>query len=97
QEMGLPFSSQIVPTGMFSFAPTKENYTIPEVIDILNEALAQQKYRLIRRDWSFTVVPSDEPIDLSALPRVTVDELKDRGTTEMVMVAFTLPPTLSAE
>src|SRR5438105_12697478 len=36
KETELPLISVHVPTGTFTFKPTKASYTIPEVVDILN-------------------------------------------------------------
>jgi len=62
-QTGLPFiSSHAAPTGTFNFINPRvggqpRTYTIPEVIDIINEGLISHKYVLIRRPSSFTVVP----------------------------------------
>src|SRR5262245_12715017 len=82
KETGLPLISTANPTGTLNFIPTKESYTVPEAIDIINEALQQQKFLLIRREASFTVVPADDPVDPALLPRVSPDELRSRGKTE---------------
>jgi type II secretion system protein D len=90
-QTGLPVITTYKPTGTFNFiSPKKQQYTIPEIIDILNEALLAQKYLLIRRDQSFTLVPADEKIDPAILPRVRVDDLGHRGNTEMVSVVLPL-------
>src|SRR5262249_35027972 len=87
----LPIISPYKPTGSFTFIPPKgKSYTLPEVVDILNEGLVSQKYVLIRREQSFTLVPADEKIDPALLPRVTVAELNDHGKTEMVSVVVPL-------
>src|SRR5581483_10463370 len=55
---GLAFTGSVVPTGTFNFLPPKvdggvKKYTIPEIIDNINEALeaqgSSQKYVLIRK------------------------------------------------
>src|SRR5437867_2021244 len=82
---GLPISGPHKPTGTIVFTPPKgKTYTIPEIIDILNEGLLLQKYVLIRRMQSFTLLPADEPIDPVILQRLDVKELKDHGNTEIV-------------
>ena len=95
-----------MPTGSFTFIAPKgsvgatQGYTIPEVIDIINEALLTapptQRYQIIRREMTFTLVPADEEIDPILLPRVTIDELKGRGNTEIVSTVLQLN-TLVAE
>ena len=61
KESGLVFISTAKPTGSVTIKtdPTRK-YTIREVVDLLNEALSQQKYVLIRRSQSFTVWPACE-------------------------------------
>ncbi|MBV9124315.1 MAG: hypothetical protein JO112_13230, partial [Planctomycetes bacterium] len=88
---GLPVIASAKPTGTFNFiAPKGKTYTIPEIIDILNEGLIAQKYVLIRRSQSFTLVPADEPIDPAIVPRISVDELGQRGNTEIVSMVLPL-------
>jgi type II secretion system protein D len=99
-QTGLTFVGVNVPTGSFTFAAPKgsigatQGYTIPEVVDILNEAMlaapATQKFQLIRRDITFTLVPADEKIDPLLVPRVTADELASRGKTEIVSTVVQL-------
>jgi type II secretion system protein D len=105
-QTGLTFNSINVPPGSFTFIAPKgsvgatQGYTIPEVIDHLNEAMLAapptQRWQLIRREVSFTLVPADDPIDPILVPRITVDELKGRGTTEIVSIVLQLN-TLVAE
>jgi len=81
------------PTGTFTFhGVAKKTYTIGEVVDILNESLmaGPQKYVLIRRERDFVVVPADERVDRTYANRVTVDELAERGKTELVSVTLVL-------
>jgi type II secretion system protein D len=91
----LPLIGVNMPTGTFTYiGGGKKGHTIPEIIDIINEGLLTnrdtQKFILIRRERSFTLVPADDPIDPALLPRLTPDELDDRGKTELVSVALTL-------
>src|SRR5262249_55519299 len=63
-----PFVPSFNPTGSFPFiGPAGRKYTIPEVIDIINEGLlansATQKFYLINRGQSFTLIPADEKPD----------------------------------
>jgi hypothetical protein len=81
------------PTGTFTFhGQPKKTYTIGEVIDVLNEALAAppQKYQLIHRERHFVLVPADERIDGTMPPQVPVDQLTQHGKTEIVRVAIAL-------
>lgn len=90
----MPFSSTYgVPTGTFNFITPKDakgnprKYTLAEIYDIINESLqTQQKYTLLRRETTLTLVPADEPIPGPLVPRVKVEDLKARGKTEIVEV-----------
>jgi type II secretory pathway component GspD/PulD (secretin) len=98
-QTGVPVITTIKPTGSFTFIAPRghiEKYTIPEVIDILNEALSSQKELIIRRSQSLTIIPSDEKIDPAILPRILPEELSKHGNTELVSVVLPLT-TLVAE
>src|SRR5262249_40177572 len=71
-------------------------YTLPEIIDILNDVLLPHKLVLVRRESMFTIMPIDERIDPSILPRVRIEDLPERGRTEYVQVAYQLK-TLKAK
>ena len=45
-------------------------FTMGEVVDLLNEAMIQQKFILIRRQVSFYIHPSDEKLDPTVVPRI---------------------------
>lgn len=97
-QTGLHFISNHIPTGTFNFIPPKDKkYTIPEVIDLLNDGLLLHKYVLIRRDTSFTILPADEKIDPALVPRIALEDLKDRGKTEMVSVVLKLKALISTD
>src|SRR5262249_34304525 len=86
-QTGKPGIANTRPAGTFTFVPAKgKQYTLPQIIDILNEALEAQKFLLIRGEKSFTLVPADEKIDPALVPRVTVEELARYGLTELVQV-----------
>lgn len=106
---GLNVTSPNKPQGTFNHirsSQQKRDYTIPEVIDILNDALLAQKFIIIRRPTSIIVLPSDEPesIDVTLLPRLSPEELDEDkpvseqryGRTELAQVIFPLR-TLSYE
>src|SRR5262249_15283664 len=83
---GIPFiSDEPPPTGSFNFiAKQGQKYSIPEVIDIINEGLLYKKFLLIRRETAFTIVPADVKIPPELLPRIRLDDLDKHGATEMV-------------
>src|SRR5262245_22681250 len=73
----LAFIGVHIPTGTFTFVPPKgKQYTIGQIIDIVNEGLLTtdntQKYILIRREHSFTLVPASEAIDPAIVPHVSL-------------------------
>ncbi len=92
KEFDLTSVSNVKPTGKFTFTPPKPDmqYTIGEITDILNEALAGQKMLLSRRQVSFTILPTDQKVDLSFVPRIDISELPSRGKTELVQVLIHL-------
>lgn len=73
-----------------------DNKTLAETIDLLNEALANEKFLLVRGEQSFTLHPADQKVPPELIPQVSVDQLPKRGKTEMVQVFIPLK-TLSAE
>lgn len=94
EETGLPVITTTKPPGgtfdvISPGGPTKQ-YTMPEIIDMINQGLLSQKYLLIHRSGSFNVVPSDEIIDPSIVPRIRVDDLNKYGRTELVSVVLPL-------
>jgi type II secretion system protein D len=87
-----------VPPGSFTYIspdPSRK-YTIPEIVDILNDALQAQNYTLIRHARSFSIMPADKPIDPGQLPRVSVENLDQYGDSELLSVSIPLT-SLSAE
>jgi type II secretion system protein D len=105
-QTGLMFTGINIPPGSFTFIAPKgsvgatQGFTIPEVIDSINEALLaappNQRWQLVRREQTFTLIPADEKPDPILVPRVTADELAKRGNTEIVSLVFQLS-TLVAE
>src|SRR2546421_552355 len=89
-QTGLPVVTNHKPTGSFDFYSPKVKYTLPQVLDLMNEALLIQKYILIRREASFVLVPADEKIDPILVPRIGLDDLDQRGKTEIVSVILPL-------
>src|SRR5262249_18520020 len=97
-QMGIPFSGSQKPAGSFTFRPPVRpgqpapTYTIPEIIDILNEALQDQHFLLIRREATFTIVQvqDDGKLNMVNLPQVRLEDLPKRGKTEVVKVIVPL-------
>ena len=91
KESGLQIISAVRPTGSVTLKPGKDKkYTMGEAVDLLNELLMQQKFLLIRRDQSFFIWPTDEPVEPFLVPRLTPDQLPKRGKTELVQVLLPL-------
>jgi hypothetical protein len=90
--MGMPFVGDSRPTGTFTFIPPQagQTYSVPEIIDVLNDALLGQKLLLVRREHSFTLIPADEKVDPGQVPRIGPDELEKRGRTELVSLVVPL-------
>src|SRR5262249_3291874 len=90
-QTGLPVIAKEVPTGKVTIFPgAGVPSTLAEVMDLLNEQLLQQHYLLIRGEKTITLVPSDEKIDPSLVPRVEAQELGRFGRTELVSVVVHL-------
>ena len=74
---------------------------MPVSADIINEALDsnpdQQRYILIRRETSFVLVPADEKIDPTLVPRVAVEDLERRGSTEVVSLVISLTTAVAED
>jgi hypothetical protein len=92
EKSGKPVILQFRPTGVFNFVPPNppRTYTLPEVMDIINEGLLSdartQKYHLVRDERGFRLMPADKEIDDALIPRIVVAELKERGQLELVSV-----------
>jgi RNA polymerase sigma factor (sigma-70 family) len=92
RESGLTQASSQKPTGTVTMSVRGK--TLPEVIDLLNEALALQHLVLIRGERSFILHPAGEKLPTDRVRRVPPDELHKWGRTEIVMSFF---PVTEAE
>src|SRR5262249_53256320 len=76
EKTGLPMVGNVKPTGTFTFvSPVAgdgrvRQYTLAEIIDILNDALIEQHFLLMRRSNNFVIVPTDKKIDYSLFMNV---------------------------
>jgi Bacterial type II and III secretion system protein len=89
----MPVMAAHAPPGTFTFVPPRagNQYTLPQIIDILNDSLNPQKELLIRRrDNSFTLVAADEKLDPALVRQVRLQELDQYGKSEPVAVVLTL-------
>src|SRR5262249_36991544 len=101
-ETGLPLICPTKPTGSFTFiAPivngAQKKYTIPEIIDIINEGLLLQKLVLFRREASLMVLPAEQAIDPMLVQLVKVEDLPNRGSTEIVKITYQLTKTVAED
>ncbi len=87
-QTGLPYVGGAPPAGSITVKTTKA-LSIPDIIDLANEALAPQ-HLLIRGDKSLRIVPADERIDPAIIPQVDVGDLEKRGRSELVRAAIRL-------
>jgi len=96
---GLPVITSHKPAGNFTFIapPGDQQYTIPQVIDIINDALQAQKLILINRKTSLTIVPADGKIDRALLPQIPVEDLDAHGNTELVTLVLPLTSLVAEE
>ncbi len=75
------------PPGTFNYSDTRE-YTPTEAIDLVNGVLQTKGYTLIRRGRMMLLLRLTEPIPEGLVPRVDLEELKERGQFELVSVLF---------
>ena len=91
------------PTGTFNFFPPNDLegkvklYTIPEIVDIINDALITKGYIMARQEGTFTLLPADSSPDPSQVPLVSIDDLKHRGKKEVVRIRVALKNTIASE
>src|SRR5262245_12406077 len=75
----LPIVSTQIPAGTFTCVSTAGvPYTLPEVIDLVNEGLMAVKFRLQRGPASFMLLAADERIDPALVPTVRPEDLPTR-------------------
>jgi hypothetical protein len=95
KETGLTLITAVKPKGTFTFTPPKDaRFTVAEFTDAINDALAVQKFILIRRHMTFFLhdwTEKLEPRDFEGMfARIALDELSQRGRTELVRVVLPL-------
>jgi hypothetical protein len=89
KESGLTYIDTDKIDGTFTHKADRK-YTLPQVIDLMNEALAQKKLIIIRRSQTFLVQPSDKRLPPELVQMITNDELSIRGDTEVVQVILSI-------
>lgn len=86
-QAGLSLVLDAPPPGSFNYADSRE-YSVAEAIDLLNGVLLTKGYTLIRRDNMLMVLDLADGLPGDLVPRVTLEELAERGKFEIVSVLF---------
>jgi type II secretory pathway component GspD/PulD (secretin) len=89
KESGLTYIDTVKPIDTFTFKSDRK-YTLPQVVDLLNEAIASQKLYIYRRSQTFLVMGIGERNPDMKPRMITIDELSNWGDTEVVMVFLPL-------
>ena len=83
KESGLMCITKDKPQGSITLKPKKE-YTLGELIDLLNELLEQDNLMLHRQSNTFALLPADQKIAAESFGYLSHEELKKHGKTEYV-------------
>jgi hypothetical protein len=92
EETNRPFILNFCPTGTFVYyGPPGKAHSLPEVIDILNQGLncaarGLQQFVIVNRPRGFSLMATDEKLDMAFLPRVRLEDLPQHGDTEFAVV-----------
>lgn len=86
-QASLSLMMDAAPPGTFTYSDAK-NYTPSEAIDLLNSVLQSKGFTLVRREKMLVVAATSDGIPYDLVPKVTVEELGDRGRFEYVSVLF---------
>ncbi|TWU17145.1 Bacterial type II/III secretion system short domain protein [Novipirellula galeiformis] len=77
------------PAGTFTYSDSR-SYSAREGIDLLNSVLMTRGFTLVRREKMLVVMELNDSIPLELLPRVSQEQLDERGRFEIVSVQFPL-------
>ncbi|MDX1926325.1 MAG: secretin N-terminal domain-containing protein [Pirellulaceae bacterium] len=77
------------PPGTFTYSDVR-SYSPSEAIDLLNSVLMTRNFALVRREKMLVVMELSDSIPVELLPRVTLEQLPQRGRFELVSVMFPL-------
>lgn len=89
QQQDLTLVMDRTPAGTFTYSDTR-SYSPSEGIDLLNSVLMTRNFTLVRREKMLVVMELTDSIPIELLPRVTLDQLPQRGRFELVSVLFPL-------
>jgi type II secretory pathway component GspD/PulD (secretin) len=89
EQAGLSLVTDVSIPGTFNYTDNRE-YTVTEAMDLLNSVLLTKGYVLLRRERMLLVVNVADGVPPDLVPRVTIEELGQRGKYELVSVTFPL-------
>lgn len=89
RESGLSLDLLDVPPGTFSYYD-QNSYTPKEALDVINGYLLPKGFVLVHRDDFLVSLNIDDPIPPNLIPKVTPEQLADRGRNELLTVTFPL-------
>ena len=84
---GLNLELIATPPGTFEYHD-RNLYTPMEALDVINGALLQRGYLLVKRDQFLVCVNIDQGPPPNVIPYITAAELPNRGKNEMLTVVF---------
>lgn len=77
------------PPGAFTYSDSR-SYSASEALDLLNSVLMTRGFTLVRREKMLTVMELSDAIPMELIPRITLDQLPERGRFELVSIVFPL-------
>jgi type II secretory pathway component GspD/PulD (secretin) len=95
-EAGLSLVMDEAPPGTFNYSDSKE-YTPTEAIDLLNGWLLTKGFTLVRRERLVMCLNLKGGLPDGAIPRVTLEDLENRGRFEFISVLIPLEGRPAAE
>ncbi|MCU0960950.1 MAG: hypothetical protein MUF48_12670, partial [Pirellulaceae bacterium] len=89
RQAGLALVMDQPPAGTFNYSDNR-TYSPTEAIDLLNLMLATRGYTLIQRGRLLILADLSKELPVNIIPRVTPEEIAQRGRSEFVSVLFPL-------
>jgi len=93
---GLSLDSQDVPEGTFNYYDAKK-YTVSQTLDVLNGYLIPKGYLLVRRDNFLVSLSIANGVPPSVIPNVSLEELPQRGRSELMRMVLPVHGMTAAE
>lgn len=87
KNLGFSLTMTQEPQGTFSFHDTRQ-YSTTDVLDIVNDQLIPTGFLVVRNEQRLTVVSTDQPINDSLVPFVSLSEIDYIGRNEFVGTAI---------